>query len=66
MNQNYWNQGLLTEALKVLTEFSFEQFALKKLELLIDKENPASKKLPLNQAIKWSKNLKEATNIVQK
>lgn len=41
LNQNYWNQGLLTEALKVLTEFSFEQFALKKLELLIDKENPA-------------------------
>ena len=47
LNQNYWNQGLLTEALKVLTEFSFEQFGLKKLILLIDKENVPSKKVAL-------------------
>ncbi len=58
LNQNYWNQGLLTEALKVLTEFSFEQFALKKLELLIDKENPASKKVALKSGYQMVKKFK--------
>lgn len=58
LNQNYWNQGLLTEALKVLTEFSFEKFALKKLELLIDKENPASKKVALKSGYQMVKKFK--------
>ncbi|ABJ72333.1 SSU ribosomal protein S5P alanine acetyltransferase [Lactococcus cremoris subsp. cremoris SK11] len=51
LNQNYWNQGLLTE-------FSFEQFALKKLELLIDKENPASKKVALKSGYQMVKKFK--------
>ena len=56
--QNYWNQGLLTEALKVLTEFSFEQFGLKKLILLIDKENVPSKKVALKSGYHLVKKFK--------
>jgi len=58
LNQNYWNQGLLTEALKVLTEFSFEQFGLKKLILLIDKENIPSKKVALKSGYHLVKKFK--------
>ena len=58
LNQNYWNQGLLTEALKVLTEFSFEQFGLKKLILLIDKENVPSKKVALKSGYHLIKKFK--------
>ena len=45
LNQNYWGQGLMTEALKNLTDFSFREFGLKKLIILVDSENIASQKV---------------------
>lgn len=45
LNQNYWGKGLMGEVLSVIIAFSFREFGLRQLELLIDEENIASKKL---------------------
>ncbi|MCL2113382.1 MAG: GNAT family N-acetyltransferase [Streptococcaceae bacterium] len=68
LNKSYWKMGLMTEALSVLTEFAFEQFGLKKLELMIDKENIASQKLALRvgyQEVRSFKAANQYTGIIR-
>lgn len=60
LNKAYWNQGLLTEALQLLTEFSFEQFGLKTVDLLIDEENSASQKVAQKVGYQQVKKFKAA------
>ena len=52
------NDYMKSPLLKVLTEFSFEQFGLKKLILLIDKENVPSKKVALKSGYHLVKKFK--------
>ena len=69
LNKAYWRQGLLTEALRTLTELSFEEFGLKSLELLIDVENVASKRVAEKsgyQLIKVFKAKNQYTGIIRK
>jgi ribosomal-protein-alanine N-acetyltransferase len=69
LNQSYWNQGLLTEALSALTKISFEEFGLKRLELLIDEENIASKKVAIKAGYKDVQHFKAAhqyTGLIRK
>ncbi len=42
LNQDFWGQGFMSEALTVLSNFCFYEFGLKRIELLIDKENLSS------------------------
>lgn len=58
LNQAYFREGLMTEALSALVAFSFEQFGLQKLELLIDKENLPSQKLALKIGFHLTKQFK--------
>ncbi|MFC4651513.1 GNAT family N-acetyltransferase [Lactococcus nasutitermitis] len=45
LNKKFWGQGLMTEVLTTLSNFSFIEFGLKRLDLLIDKENKNSIKV---------------------
>lgn len=45
LNKQYWGQGLMTECLKTLTFFSFNQFGLKTLSIIAHLENQASQRV---------------------
>ena len=42
LSRAYWNQGIMTEALRRIVAFSFDELKLNRLEAQHDKENPAS------------------------
>ena len=42
IGSKWWNQGIMTEALRRIVAFSFDELKLNRLEAQHDKENPAS------------------------
>ena len=42
LSRDYWNQGIMTEALRKIVEFSFEELKLNRLEAQHEISNPAS------------------------
>lgn len=45
LNRKYWKKGLMTEAVFQLTNFSFCEFGLKCVDIIVDKENIGSRKV---------------------
>lgn len=45
LNQKYWGQGLMTEAVQTLTEMSLTEFDLTYLDIVVDSENTGSIKV---------------------
>jgi ribosomal-protein-alanine N-acetyltransferase len=45
MHPDYWNQGLMTEALRVIIDFGFHQLGLHSLEANVNPDNKASIRL---------------------
>lgn len=42
LNQDYWGQGLMTEAVKTLAELALTEFGLMALDIVVDAENLGS------------------------
>lgn len=61
LNQAYWNQGYLTEALATLTAFSLEEFGLKNVTLKIDQTNAPSKRVAQKVGYQLMGNFKAAS-----
>lgn len=57
--REYWNQGLMTEALKALIDFSFNRLRLNRLEAQHDTRNPASGKVMLHCGMKKEGTLRQ-------
>ena len=45
LNQRYWGQGLMTEAVRTLAEISLTEFGLRYLDIVVDSENIGSCKV---------------------
>jgi Acetyltransferases, including N-acetylases of ribosomal proteins len=45
LNKDYWGQGYMTEVVKTVTDFSFQEFGLKTLDIVVDKRNIASSRV---------------------
>jgi RimJ/RimL family protein N-acetyltransferase len=43
--EKYWNQGIMTEAVKLITKFGFEKLKLKRIEAFVFTFNKASKRV---------------------
>jgi ribosomal-protein-alanine N-acetyltransferase len=42
LNENYWNRGIITEAIKIITEFGFKTLHIHRIEAEVIPENIAS------------------------
>lgn len=60
LNKTYWGMGFMTEAVRTLTDFSFREFGLKSLEIVVDKRNVASSKVAENVGFKKIREYKSA------
>ena len=45
LNQRYWGQGLMTEVVKTIAEFSLETFGLTHIDIVVDSDNLGSIKV---------------------
>ncbi len=45
LGKKYWNKGLITEALKLVTDFGFKEFKLKRVTAHVSTKNKASAKV---------------------
>ena len=54
INQKYWNQGLTTEANRVVIELALEKIGMNKLDAFYDKDNPASGKVMEKSGMRFS------------
>jgi ribosomal-protein-alanine N-acetyltransferase len=45
LNHRYWGQGLMTEAVRTLTEIALTEFGMRYLDILVDVENVGSLKV---------------------
>ena len=54
IHQKYWNQGLTTEANRVVIKLAFEEIGMNKLTALHDKDNPASGKVMEKSGMRFS------------
>ena len=55
----YWNKGIMTEALKVMLKFGFENLNLNRIEALCKKENTASERVMQKSGMKYEGILRE-------
>lgn len=60
IGKNWWNQGILTEALKALINFFFEEVKVNRLVAKHDVENPASGRVMEKSGLIYEGTLREA------
>ena len=53
-------KGLMSDAIKVLSTYAFEELGLKTLQIIVNKDNPASIKVAENNGFEWQKTLSKA------
>ena len=42
LSREYWNRGLMTEAVMAVTDYSFREMGLHRLQAMVETDNPAS------------------------
>lgn len=52
LNKKYWNQGIMTEALKTVIDFAFKNMNIERIELTHDVRNIGSGKVMLKNGLK--------------
>lgn len=52
LNKKYWNQGIMTEALKAVIDFAFKNMNIERIELTHDVRNIGSGKVMLKNGLK--------------
>ncbi len=58
LNQTYWGQGLMTEAVRTLAEISLTEFGLRSLDIVVDSENIGSCKVAEKSGFSLKENYK--------
>ena len=58
LNQTYWGQGLMTEAVRTLAEISLTEFGLCHLDIVVDSENIGSCKVAEKSGFSLQENYK--------
>lgn len=53
LDRTYWNQGIATEALRILLEFGFRELGLHQVEGRCQEDNMASEKVMTNNGLTW-------------
>lgn len=59
LNRAYWNQGLMTEALRAMLEFGFTKLNLNRIEAQHESDNPASGKVMLKAGMRYEGRLRQ-------
>lgn len=59
LSREYWNRGMMTEALRCILEFGFEKLGLNRIEAQHECDNPASGKVMLNVGMKHEGTLRQ-------
>ena len=59
INRNYWNKGIMTEALKAVIEFGFENMQLNRIEARCDERDLASAKVMEKNGLKYEGTLRQ-------
>ncbi|MGM5482271.1 MAG: GNAT family N-acetyltransferase [Nanobdellota archaeon] len=59
VDEEYWGFGIATEAVKILEQKGFNEFKLKRIEILMNPENSASEKVAINAGYKKEGRLKK-------
>lgn len=52
VDQNYWGKGIATKATKILEKIGFQEFRLKRITIIMLKENLASEKVAIKAGYK--------------
>ena len=58
LNKHYWNQGIMTEAVKAVIEFGFNNMELNRIEMVCDQRNVASAKVMEKSGLKYEGTLR--------
>ena len=62
LSRAYWNQGIMTEALRRIVAFSFDELKLNRLEAQHDKENPASGRVMAHVGMQYEGTMRQRLN----
>ncbi len=62
LSREYWNQGIMTEALRRIVEFSFDQLRLNRLEAQHETDNPASGRVMAHVGMRYEGTLRQRLN----
>ncbi len=66
LNQNFWRKGLMVECLKNLTFLAFQEFGLKKLQLIVHEENYASRRVAIKASFNFFRQFKGSDRYTRK
>ena len=59
LNRKYWNKGIMTEALKEIIKFGFDEMNLTRIETKLDSMNVASEKVMQKNGLKYEGTLRK-------
>lgn len=59
LNRKYWNKGIMTEALKEIVKFGFDEMNLTRIETKLDSRNVASEKVMQKNGLKYEGTLRK-------
>ena len=59
LSRPYWNRGLMTEALRALLGFGFEQLHLNRIEAQHESDNPASGRVMAHVGMRYEGRLRQ-------
>ena len=62
LSRDYWNQGIMTEALKKVVAFGFEELRLNRIEAQHQLDNPASGRVMLHVGMQYEGTLRQRLN----
>ena len=59
LNKKYWNKGIMTEVLKEIVEFGFDEMNLVRIETRLDSMNVASERVMQKSGLKYEGTLRK-------
>ena len=59
LNRNYWNRGLMTEALKAVIDFAFDELHLNRIEAQHETDNPASGRVMIKAGMRYEGTMRQ-------
>lgn len=60
INKKYWNKGIMTEALKVILEFGFNNMGLNRIQICCDERNIGSARVMEKNGLKYEGTLRKS------
>ncbi|MBQ9264788.1 MAG: GNAT family N-acetyltransferase [Clostridia bacterium] len=59
LSRNYWNQGIMTEALRAVIAFGFDELRLNRIEAQHETSNPASGRVMAHAGLRYEGTLRQ-------